>query len=86
MPAAGDDRLQDAFVNEWLWFRGNPGSAAEAAAYEKDELAVQDVNLQHRHLGRLHKDAPVWTEESHDLNLDVIDFLATRWPLDYGRA
>ena len=91
-PVAVDDdichkleRLQDAFVNEWLWFRGSPGSAAEAAAYEKNELAVQDVNLQHRRLGKLRKDAPVWTEESHGLNLDIVEYLARRWPLDYGK-
>jgi hypothetical protein len=80
------DRLQDAFVNQWLWFRGDSGSEAEAAAYEQAELAVQDVNLQCRHLSRLHKDAPVWTDESHDLNLDVLDYLAACWSLDYGKA
>ena len=79
------ERLQDAFVSEWLWFRADPGSADEAQAFEQAELAVQDVNLKRRHLGKLHKDAPVWTEESHGLDLEIVDYLAKRWPLDYGR-
>jgi hypothetical protein len=79
------DQLQDAFANEWLWLRGGPGSESEARAYEQDEIAVQDVNVRHRKLGRLKKESPVWTWESHGLNLDVVEYLATRWPLDYGR-
>lgn len=80
------EQLQDSFANEWLWFRGTPGSDAEAAAYAQDEIAVEDVNVKHRHLGKLRKDAPVWTHESHGLNLDIIDYLATHWPLDYGKG
>jgi hypothetical protein len=48
-------------------------------------LAVEDVNLKHRRLGKLKKDAPVWTYESHGLNLDILEYLSTRWPLDYGK-
>jgi hypothetical protein len=79
------DQLQDAFANEWLWLRGDPGSRAEADAYERDEIAVQDVNVRHRKLGRFKKESPVWTCESHGVNLDVLEYLATHWPLDYGR-
>lgn len=79
------ERLQDAFANEWLWFRGGPGSGAEASAFEQAELAVQDVNVKHRRLGKLHKSAPVWTEESHGLNLEALEYLAAHWPLDYGK-
>ena len=80
------EQLQDSFANEWLWFSGQPGSESEAAAYARDELAVEDVNLRHRHLGKLRKDAPVWTHASHDLSPEVIDCLAERWPLGYRRA
>jgi hypothetical protein len=79
------DQLQDAFANEWLWLKGDPDSAEESAAYARDELAVEDVNLKHRRLGKLKKDAPVWTYESHGLNLDILEYLSTRWPLDYGQ-
>jgi hypothetical protein len=79
------DQLQDAFANEWLWLRGDPASRAEADAYERDEIAVQEVNVRHRKLGRFKKESPVWTHESHAVNLDVLDYLATHWPLDYGR-
>jgi hypothetical protein len=78
-------QLEDAFANEWLWFRGDAGSEQEAAAYEKDEIAVQDVNVKHRKLGKLKKAGPIWTFESHGLNLDIVDYLALRWPLDYGK-
>jgi hypothetical protein len=79
------DQLEDAFANEWLWLRGDPGSAAEAKAYEQDEIAVQDVNVRHRKLGRLKKESPMWTWESHGLNLDIVEYLAAHWPLEYGR-
>lgn len=79
------DQLQDAFANEWLWYRGDAGSDAEGRAYEEDELAIQDVNLKHRRLGKLDKSAPVWTYESHGLNLDVVQYVAAHWPLDYGK-
>lgn len=79
------DQMQDAFANEWLWLRGDPDNEAEANAYEQAEIAVQDVNIRHRKLGRLNKTGPVWTFESHGLNLDIVEYLSTRWPLDYGR-
>lgn len=79
------DQLQDAFVNEWLWLKGDPDSAEESAAYARDELAVEDVNVKHGKLGKLKKDAPVWTYESHNLNLDILEYLSTHWPLEYGR-
>lgn len=79
------DQLQDAFVNEWLWLKDDPDSAEESAAYARDELAVGEVNLKHRRLGKLKKDAPVWTYESHGLNLDILEYLFRYWPLDYGK-
>jgi hypothetical protein len=80
------EQLQDGFANEWLWFSGQPGSATEVANYARDELAVEEVNLRHRHLGKLRKEAPVWTHASHDLSLDITDYLAQRWPLSYRRT
>jgi hypothetical protein len=79
------DQLQDAFANEWLWLKGDPDSAQESAAYAQDELAVEDVNVKHHRLGKLKKEAPVWTHESHGLNLDIVEYLSARWPLDYGK-
>ena len=78
-------QLQDGFAAEWLWYRGQPGSEADARAYERDELAVEEANIRHRHLGRLRKDKPVWTFASAGLSSEVIDYLAQRWPLDYGK-
>jgi hypothetical protein len=79
------DQLEDAFANEWLWMRGDRDSELESAGYAKDELAVQDVNVKHGKLGKLKKDGAVWTYESHGLNIEIIEYLSTRWPLDYGR-
>lgn len=79
------DQLQDAFANEWLWIKGDPDSVEEEAAYARDEIAVQDVNIKHGRLGKLRTDSAVWTFESHGLNLDILDYLAMHWPLDYGR-
>jgi hypothetical protein len=79
------DQLQDAFTNEWLWLREDADSAVESAAYARDELAVEQVNLKHRKLGKLKKDGPVWTYESHGLDLHILEYLSARWPLDYGK-
>jgi len=79
------DQLQDAFVNEWLWVRGDADTAEESEAYACDEIAVQDVNVKHRRLGKLDKGGAVWTFESHGLNLEILDYLVARWPLAYGK-
>jgi hypothetical protein len=77
------DQLQDAFFSEWLFYRSDAGAQEELAAYAKDELSVQDVNIRHKRLNKLDHNGAIWTFRSHGLDGQVIDYLRTRWPLEY---
>jgi hypothetical protein len=78
------ERLQDAFVREWLYFEDDPEHAQEAAALRARELPVLAVNLRPRKLNKLATGNPVWTYTSAGADLRVVGFLAKRWPLDYA--
>jgi len=75
------ERLQDAFVREWLFFDEDP--AQEAAALRARELPVLAVNLRSGKLGKLATGAPVWTYTSPGADMHPLVFLSNRWPLDY---
>ena len=76
------ERLQDAFVREWLFFDEDP--AHEAAALRARELPVLAVNLRPGKLGKLATGAPVWTYTSPGADRHPLVFLSKRWPLDYA--
>jgi hypothetical protein len=78
------ERLQDAFVREWLFFEDDPAHAAEAAALRARELPVLAVNVRPGKLGKLGTGAPVWTYTSPGADLRPVVFLSHRWPLDYS--
>jgi hypothetical protein len=75
--------LQSAFVAEWLFFAGDDAAAGEAAAYERSELALRQVNIRSARLNKLDKGDAVWSHASHGLDLRVIDTLKKGWPLDF---
>jgi len=77
------DRLQAAFAAEWLCFPGDPAAATEHDAYAADELAISEVWLRHRRLGKLDKGAAVWTYHTPGIDMNVIARLARDWPLDF---
>lgn len=79
------DRIQDFFVREWLFFAADPESAAEADAYRTMRLPVKAVNIRAKRLGRLAPADGMRVERTQDFDLQVLDFLASRWPLDYRR-
>jgi hypothetical protein len=75
--------LQEAFVAEWLFYRGDPGAASELAVYAHAELALGDVNIRYARLDKLSKLQPNWTYYSPDFERPVLNFLSKRWPLEY---
>ena len=77
------ERLQDAFIHEWLFYPDDAHAAQQANAYAKRELAVQPVNIRPERLNKLDTDASVWTYASKGCNVDVVRTLSKRWPLDY---
>jgi hypothetical protein len=76
-------RLQAAFAAEWLCFADDPEAAAEHDTYAADELAISEVCLRHRKLGRLDKCAAVWRHWTPGIDMNVIEHLARDWPLDF---
>ncbi|HTT36745.1 MAG TPA: hypothetical protein VMH32_03635 [Burkholderiales bacterium] len=78
-------QLQELFFDEWLFDRSAVQAQEELAAYVQNELAIQDVNIRHKKLNRLDHHGAVWIYRSHGLDGQVIDYLAARWPLDYGK-
>jgi hypothetical protein len=77
-------RLQEAFRREWLCYRGDPGSAADLAAYARAELAVGEVNVRFARLAVFSKLQPNWTFYSPGFEHTVLRHLAKRWPLEYS--
>jgi hypothetical protein len=77
------ERMQDAFWAEWLFFSEDKGAAAEIAAYASSELPLQTVNIKTSKLNKLNKDDVIWTYASTGIDLDIIDYMRARWPLDY---
>jgi len=78
------ERMQDAFVREWLFFEDDPGHAQEAEALRARELPVLAANVRPQKLNKLATGDPVWTYTSPGADLHVIEFLSKRWPLDYA--
>lgn|SRR5574340_476233 len=77
------DRLQDAFDNEWLFFRDDPGAERQVAAYRDMELPLGAVNIKPQRLNKLEKGAALWKYRSHDFDSNVLDYVMPRWPLDF---
>jgi hypothetical protein len=78
------ERLQDAFVREWLFYRDDAGHAGEAAALRARGLPLRAVNVRPKKLAKLQPGTTAATYASPDADLNVIAFLAARWPLDYA--
>jgi hypothetical protein len=76
------DRLQGAFVDEWLFFGNAPSAAADIEAYARLGLPVRDVNVQSRQFGRFDRSQPVWRYVVPGTDINVIEELARVWTLD----
>lgn len=75
--------MQDAFASEWLFFDTDNNAQAELTQYAEAELALRDVNIRFEKLTRLNREAPVWRYQSHAFEYRVLDYMQSRWPLDY---
>jgi hypothetical protein len=77
------EALQSEFAAEWLFFADDPNCAAETADYEAAGLPVQAANIRYRRLKRFETGRPVWTFASPEADLNLVDYLRARWPLDH---
>ena len=79
------EQVQDAFAAEWLVFETDRDADREAQAYRDAELSHGRVNIRFAKLNKLEKNDPLWRYFSRDFESAVADYLARRWPLDYGK-
>jgi hypothetical protein len=92
-PASVDDalaheleHLQLSFVREWLVYAEDAHAAAEAAYYQQAELAMGELAVKHRQLGKFDKTQPTWRHYSHGCDGNVLQQLMRQWPLFYKLA
>lgn len=69
------ERLQSALVHEWLFFENDPEAEAEIAAYDRQGLATQAVNIRMRKLSRLYRAANRWEYRTAGFDKNVNDYL-----------
>jgi len=78
------ERMQDAFIREWLFYRDDPGHAQEAQALRACGLPLRAVNLRPKKLHKLLTEPSVWTFSTPGADVNIITFLGRRWALDYA--
>ena len=77
------ERIQDMFIREWLFYRDDAEHAQEADALRARELPILGVNLRPKKLNKLQTGQVVWTFSSPAADLNIINYMARRWTLDY---
>ena len=77
-------RMQDVFAEDWLFYADSPYAEGESKAYAQQKLPVQSVNIKNKKLNKLDKKDVVWNYASPGLDMNIIEFLRSRWPLDYS--
>jgi hypothetical protein len=73
------ERLQSAFVGEWLFYSHDRDAVEE---YRALGLPVHDVNVRALQLHRFNQDQPTWIYASSGTDLNVVSWLKGVWPLD----
>ena len=77
------ERLQFAFIREWLFYADDDVAEKECAEYRDQGLPVQAVNIRSRKLNKLDKSDLIWTYATATVDMNVISFLMRHWPLDH---
>jgi hypothetical protein len=92
-PIGVDDALvhelqhaQWSFAREWLVYAADVHAAAEAKYYAQAELAMGEVAVKYRQLGKFDKTQPTWRYFSHACDGNVLTRLMRKWPLVYKAA
>ena len=76
--------LQEAFVNEWLFYADEVGAELQLAAYRERGLHAGDMNVRVDKLARFSRAQPNWTFYSRGFEHGVLDALSKRWALDFS--
>jgi hypothetical protein len=74
--------LQEAFVNEWLFYADEPGAELQLAAYAQRGLHAGLMNVRVDKLTRFDKGQASWTYYSREFEHGVLEALSRHWALD----
>lgn len=73
------ERLHSSFVEEWLFFPGDPAHRAEVEEYRTRTLPLHAFNIRPRRLRRLQRDQDGWSHDSAGSDQNILDFLQKTW-------
>jgi hypothetical protein len=73
------ERLQSGFVDEWLFFDGEPRDARDAQQYAAQNVPVHCVNIRPRRMARLERRQSAWLYQTVGSDLNIMDFLQKHW-------
>lgn len=76
------ERLQSAFIDEWLFYGAEPEYQAELEAYQRRKLGLCAFNVRSKRLAQLNQDEHVWRYNTASSNMAVADFLQSCWSFD----
>lgn len=88
------ERLQSAFMDEWLFFVLDPHSGPEVESYRRVDLPLHAFNIRYRRLGKMvadgQRDAPwpfdeplQWLHQSSGADPNIHDLLNKCWRIDH---
>lgn len=77
---------QAALVAEWLFYCDDTAAAADLEWYRMRNLPLAHAGIRCEKLSKLKSNGIAWTYASPGLDLNIIDFLRKRWPLNYALA
>ncbi|MGG1943419.1 hypothetical protein AB1286_20340 [Trinickia sp. NRRL B-1857] len=80
------ERAQAAFVAEWLVFSEDEAHAADVEWYRARSLPLEHVGIRCDKLPKFTETPLEWTYASPALDLNIIECLRKRWPLDFALA
>jgi hypothetical protein len=69
------ERIQSHFIQEWLFFDGDPDIGSEIAAYRSCGLPVQAANIKYRKLNKFDKEAEIWTHKTPGADFNIPVFI-----------
>jgi hypothetical protein len=80
------ERMQSRFVEEWLFFRGDPDALAACQAYEAQNLPVHAVNINLKKLTRMASPDLLWEHHSAGFDENVLELLQKYGALSVGEG
>jgi len=76
--------MQGMFVAEWLAYPADPAFEKQAMQLRERGFIPAQINVRADRLGKFAPGAAIWTYSSSGIDVDLVRFLARRWPLDYA--